>query len=154
SRPSTASHASTRWRRWRPARRGRSGRQVGLQAGREAAELAQRARLDLPDALAGDAEVAAEVLERLRRLAVEAEAARDNVAHARLERVQGLPELDRPGAVRRLALRRLRALVLDQVGVHALAVPHRRLQGHRVGDELEQLVDARRREAGLLGDLL
>ena len=52
----------------------------GTPAGRPAApgdraQLAQGARLELADALAGDAELVADLLQRLRRLAVEAEAA-------------------------------------------------------------------------------
>ena len=41
--------------------------------GRGQAELAQRARLDLPDTLARDPELRSELFERLRRIAVEAE---------------------------------------------------------------------------------
>ena len=45
-------------------------------------------------------------------------------------------------------------LVLDQVGVHALAVADRRLERDGILDELEELADALDREAGLLRDLL
>ena len=51
------------------------GAEVELERGSDRAELAQSARLELADALAGDAEVGADLLERLRGLAVEAEAA-------------------------------------------------------------------------------
>jgi RNA polymerase primary sigma factor len=60
------------------------------------AQLAQCARLDLAHALARDPELDAELLERLRLLAVEAEAAHDDVPHARLELVDDPVSLDVP----------------------------------------------------------
>ena len=60
--------------------------QVELERGSDRAKLAQSARLQLPDPLAGDAEIGADLFERLRGLAVEAEAAREHVAHARASR--------------------------------------------------------------------
>src|SRR5947207_13207421 len=49
------------------------GAKIQLQAWRDDAQLAEGARLELADALAGDAERRADFLERLRGVAVEAE---------------------------------------------------------------------------------
>src|SRR5262245_55333835 len=130
------------------------GAQVELQARRDGAELPQGARLELADALAGDAEVGADLLERLRLLAVETEAALGHVAHARVQPLERLRELGRARVLRRLLLGRGGAVVLDQVGVHRLAVADRRLEGDGVLDQVEELGDALGREPGLLRDLL
>ena len=78
-------------------------------------ELLQRVVLDLADALAGDAERAADLFERLRRAAVEAEAERDHLALAQRQRVER--ELDVLAAERELrgVERRLGRLVLHEV---------------------------------------
>ena len=55
------------------------GAEVELQRRSDRAQLAQGARLELADALAGDAEVGADLFERLRGLAVEPEAAAEHV---------------------------------------------------------------------------
>src|SRR4029079_383686 len=56
-------------------------------------ELLQRVVLDLADALACDAEGAADLLERLRRPAVQAEAQRDHLALAQRQRVERAPDV-------------------------------------------------------------
>ena len=92
---------------------------------------------------------AAELLERLRSLPVEAVAALDHVAHARLERVEGRVELAGAVALRGRLVGRGHAVILDHVGIQALAVSDRRLERDRVGDELEQAVDLLRRDPDL-----
>ena len=84
--------------------------------------------LELTHALAGATEFAAQLLERLRVLAVEAVAALEDVAHARLERVQGGFELAGAVALGGDNVRCVGVLVLDQVGDEALAVAHGRLE--------------------------
>src|SRR5205823_5382405 len=59
--------------------------QVQLEAGRGHPELAQRARLELADPLARDAELPADLFERLRLLTVEPEAEGEHVAHPRVQ---------------------------------------------------------------------
>ena len=129
------------------------GADVELQAGRDRAQLAQRARLELADALAGDAEAVADLLERVRPVALEAEPHREHVAHARVERLERLGELPGAQVRRRLLARVVGAVVLDQVRVARVAVADRRLQRHRVLDEVEEFLDALLREARLDGDL-
>ena len=75
----------------------------------------------------------AQLLERHRRLAVEPVAPLDDVAHPRLERGQGRLELARPVALGGDRVGRGRALVLDQVGVQALAVPDRASRARPAG---------------------
>src|SRR3954468_10748738 len=108
---------------WQSTKRGSTplrllGAQVEREPRSDRAQLAQGARLELADALAGDAEVGADLLERLRRLAVEAEAAVDDVAHAVVEAQERFSELDRARRLRVHRLRRRSLAVLDQVAVH------------------------------------
>ena len=124
-----------------------------LEVRRDDAQLAQRPRLELADALAGDAEAAADLLERPRLLAVEAEAEREHVAHARVQRLECRGKLGRAEVRRRRLVRLLGVGVLDQVAVEALAVAHRRLERDRILDEVEQLLDALLGETALLGEL-
>ena len=56
------------------------GAQVELEARGDRAQLAQRPRLELSHALAGNAEVGPDLFERLGRLAVEPEAARQDMS--------------------------------------------------------------------------
>src|SRR2546430_14503389 len=67
--------------------------EVELEAWSDHPQLAEGAGLELAHALAGDAEVGTDLLERLRGLAVEAEAAREHVAHPRREATQCFGEL-------------------------------------------------------------
>ena len=64
------------------ARRGRA------ELGPDRLELAQGARLELADALAGDAELGRDLLERVRTLAVEAEAKADHLAQALVQALE------------------------------------------------------------------
>ena len=76
-------------------RRLRSAAEVELEPGRDHAQLAQGARLELADALAGDAEADTDLFERLRNRAVEAEALGEDVAHARVQAVERRGQLGR-----------------------------------------------------------
>ena len=121
---------------------GCSALQVQLQPRRDRAQLAQRARLELADALPRDAEPRPHLLERLRVLAVEAEAQREHVAHARVEARQRRRELASSGALSPSARsgRRTRS-ILDQVAVARLAVADGRLEADRILDEARELLD-------------
>src|SRR5918995_2174188 len=130
------------------------GLEVELEARRDRAELPQGARLQLADALACDPELAADLLERLRLLAVEPEAKYQHALHARVQAGERPSELACAVVLRRDAGGRIGILVLDQVGVEALAVADRCLQADRVLDQLEQLVDALDGEAALGGELV
>src|SRR4051794_5211640 len=142
---------------WQSTKRGSTprrllGAQVELERRGDHAQLAQGTRLELPDALARDAKVRADLFERLRRLPIEAEAAGDDVAHSRREPQERLGEL---GGAEMLGRHRVGAVglqVLDQVAVQALAVADGSLQTDRVLDELQQRADALDRKSTLLGD--
>jgi len=68
--------------------------EVVAELGRGLPELLKRPRLELAHALAGDPELPADVLERLRVAAGQAEAALEDVAEPRLEAIERLPNLD------------------------------------------------------------
>src|SRR5215207_11180975 len=127
--------------------------EVELQPGCNRPELAERTGLELADALARDPELAADLLECLGLLAAEAEAQRQDALHARVQPGESAGELAGPEVLRGRAGGRLGLLVLDQVGVEALAVPDGRLEADRVLYELEQLVHALDGEATLGGEL-
>src|SRR5215211_5730490 len=127
--------------------------EVELQRGCDRPQLAECARLELADALARDPELAADLLERLRLFAAEAEAERQHALHARVQPGQSPGELAGTEVLRGRAGGRLGVLVLDQVGVEALAVPDGRLEADRILHELEQLVHALDGEAALDGEL-
>src|SRR3954449_5775984 len=78
-------------------------------------ELLQRVVLDLADALARDAEGAADLLERLRRAALQAEAERDDLPLAERQRMEGLLDVLSAEAELRRVERALGRLVLDEV---------------------------------------
>ena len=69
------------------------------------AQLAQRARLELADALACDAQLGTDVFERARALTVEAEAQDENTLHAGCEPLQRIRELAVPVLDRRALVR-------------------------------------------------
>src|SRR6185437_7734198 len=103
-------------------------------------ELAQRLRLDLPDALAGDGELLADLLERMVGVHADAE------AHAQYALLAGGQGRQHPGrALTQVALdRRLERdhgiLVLDEIAEMAvLLVADRRLEADRLLGDLQHL---------------
>src|SRR5207248_325928 len=78
-------------------------------------ELLQRVVLDLADPLARDAERAADLLERARLLALQAEAELDHLALALRQRVERLLDVLAAQRERGLLVGRLGRLVLDEV---------------------------------------
>src|SRR5215211_7504343 len=105
--------------------------EVELQRGCDRPQLAECVR-----------QLAADLLERLRLFAAEAEAERQHALHARVQPGQSPGELAGAEVLRGRAGGRLGVLVLDQVGVEALAVPDGRLEADRILHALEQLVPA------------
>ena len=105
--------------------------EVELERRRDDAQLAKGPRLELADPLARDAEPDADLLERLRRLALEPEAAREHVPHARVEPRERGRELRRAQPLGGLDVGLVRLRVLDQVAVEALAVADGRLEADR-----------------------
>src|SRR5439155_4177442 len=81
----------------------------------EGAKLFQRLILDLPDALAGDAERAADLVERARCLAVQPEAHLEHAAFALAEHLEGAGERLVPQRQRRLLVGKGLRLGLDEV---------------------------------------
>ena len=112
--------------------------QVELERGSDGAKLAQSPRLQLSHTFACDAEIGADFFEGLGGLAVEAEAAREHMAHARSEPLQSLRELGRAEMLSRGRVGPLGLRVLDQVAVEALAVADRGLEAHGILDELQE----------------
>src|SRR5581483_7319407 len=81
---------------------------------RQGLELLQRVVLDLADALAGDAERAAHLLERARLLALEPEPELDHLPLALRERVERAIDVLPAQRQRGLLVRRLGRVVLDE----------------------------------------
>src|SRR5207248_10364735 len=96
--------------------------EVQLEVGRDGAELAEGARLELPHALAGDAETGADLFERLRLAVLEAEPKGEHALHARVQVLERVRELDRAQPLRGRLVGLVGVDVLDEVGVEALAV--------------------------------
>src|SRR5262249_60622095 len=86
--------------------------QVVLEIGRNRAQLAQRTRLELADALARDAETGTDLFECLRGLAVETEPQREDAAQARVESQQRSRQL--------LAAELVRRRVVGTIGIDVL----------------------------------
>src|SRR5919109_4395911 len=80
----------------------------------QALELLQRVVLDLADALAGDAEGPAHLLERPRLLALESEPELDHLPLPRRERVERAVDVLAPQVERRRVEGGLRLVVLDE----------------------------------------
>src|SRR5688572_13882060 len=80
------------------------------------AQLGDRAHLDLADALPGQVELLADLVERGRLARVEPEAADDDPALTVVERGEDLLDLARQHRTGRSVERRLCATVLDEVG--------------------------------------
>ena len=117
--------------------------EVEVELGRSRSKLAQRPRLELSHALARDAELPPDLLEGLRRLARQSEPAVEDFPQPLLEAGKCFGKLDRAEIVGHSRLGTLGRLVLDQVGVHAVAFSDRGLEADRVLDELEELLDPR-----------
>src|SRR3954449_11797170 len=117
-------------------------------------ELLQRVVLDLADALARDAEGAADLLERLRRATVQAEAERDDLPLAERQRMEGLLDVLSAEAELRRVERALGRLVLDEVAeARVLLLPDRLLEADRELCHAEDLAHFLGRHLELLGDL-
>src|SRR6478735_5266748 len=117
-------------------------------------ELLQRVVLDLADALARDAERPADLLERLRRAAVQAEAERDDLALAERQRVQRLLDVLPAEAQLRRVERALGRLVLDEVAeARVLLLADRLLEADRELRHAEDLAHLLGRHLELFGDL-
>src|SRR5262249_47715837 len=118
-------------------------------------ELLERVVLDLPDALAGDAERAADLLERPRRAAVEAEAELDHLTLALGQRAERHLDVLAPERELRGVERRLGGLVLHEVAERALLLlADRLLEADRKLRHAQDLAHLLRRHLELLGDLL
>src|SRR5438093_1247821 len=120
------------------------------------AQLLLGLALDLPDALAGEPQLLADLLQRARLLAVEAKAHLD---HALLLLVQllehGPPDLLLEGALHQLQLHRGDGLLLERVPqLERPVLPHRAREREVVAGDLQQLLHLLQAERGLLGDLL
>src|SRR6266545_2914916 len=122
---------------------------------RRVPELPQRLRLDLPDPLARDLEILADLLERVVALLADAEAHPEHLLLARGERGEHLPGLLGQVHVDDRVGRRDERLVLDEVAeVAVLLLADGGLEADRLLRDLEDLADLVERQLHLLGDLL
>src|SRR3954454_12142899 len=105
-------------------------------------QLAERLRLDLADALAGDVELLADLLERARASVLEAEPQLEHPSLATRQRIEnGLDLLLQQLVGRRLG-RRERPAILDEVAeVGVLLLADRRLERDRLLRDLDDLAD-------------
>src|SRR5207253_724652 len=115
------------------------------------AQLVQRLLLELADALGSEPEAAPDLAERPGRGSVESEAHLEDAPEPRRQPGERARELREPHAFRR-GLFGTRPVVCDPVA-ERLAVRGRGVETDRVVRELEELVDALRRNAGRLGEL-
>src|SRR6185437_13319984 len=116
------------------------------------AELAERLRLDLADALAGHLEVLADLLEGVVALLADAEAHAEHLLLARRQGLEHLPRLLGEVHVDHRLGRREDALVLDEVAeMRILLLADGRLEADGLLGDLADLVE---RQLHLLGDLL
>src|SRR6185437_4590623 len=119
------------------------------------AELAERLRLDLADALAGHLEVLADLLEGVIALLADAEAHAQDLLLARRQGLEHLPRLLGEVHVDHRLGRREHALVLDEVAeMRVLLLPDRGLEADGLLGDLEDLAHLVERQLHLLGDLL
>src|SRR5437879_3539858 len=131
--------------------------QVVLQllAPRRVAKLAQRLGLDLANALAGDPEALAHLLEGSLVAVEEPEAQLEHSPLARGEGVEDVLDLGAQHRQRGGVGGRGRLLVLDEVAeVRVLLLADRGLERHRVLRDLDDLAHLLRGDPHLLGDLL
>src|SRR3954464_12328786 len=106
------------------------------------AQLAQRLGLDLPDALAGDAELAPDLLQRAEAAILQPEAELDDPALAVGQALERVADLALEELLRGQVERRGHRLVFDEVAEEGVAVlPDRGLQRHRVARHVEHLAD-------------
>src|SRR5215217_4521514 len=139
----------------RPARAACSARVAEALGLRERLELLQGVVLDLPDPLARDVERAADLLERERARAGEAEAHLDHLALALRERVERAPDVLLAEVLRRHLERRDRGLILDEVAqLGLLLVADRLLEGDGLLRHAQDVAHLARRALGLPRDLL
>src|SRR5262245_49776989 len=126
-----------------------------LLGARRVAELAQRLGLDLADALAGDGEVLANLLERVLAAVRQPEAKAQHLFLSRRQRVQHLVGLLAQAEADHALDGRAHLLVLDEVAqVAVLLLADRRLEGDRLLGDLEHLPHLVHRHFHLDGDLL
>src|SRR6266508_737463 len=119
------------------------------------AELAQRLRLDLADALAGHVELAAHLLEGAGAPVLEAEPQLEHSALARREPLEHRLDLLLEQLVRRRVARRERLVVGDEVAeVGVLLLADRRLERDGLLRDLHDLADLVGRDEHPLADLL
>src|SRR5258708_537737 len=121
---------------------------------RRMAQLAQRLRLDLPDALARDGEVLADRLERVLAGVAHADAHLDHLFLARRQRLQALIRLLLEVQVDHRVGRGHDLTILDEVAeMRILLLADRRLQRNRLLRDLQDLPDLRHGDVHALGDL-
>src|SRR5580658_7381149 len=122
---------------------------------RERLELLQRVVLDLPDALAGHVEGAADFLERVGALAGEAEAELDDLALALRQRGQSAAEVLAAQVLGGELEGRFRRLVLDEIAeLGVLLLADRLLERDGLLGHAEDVADLAGRGFELGGDLL
>src|SRR4030095_3432912 len=122
---------------------------------RRVAQLAQRLRLDLPDALPRDRETHPDLLERQVRSLPDAEAQAEHLLLARRERGQHLPGLAAEVRGDHGLRRGDGGLVLDEVTeVAVLLLTDRRLERDRLAREPQHATDLLRRQLHARADLL
>src|SRR5207245_7061684 len=78
---------------------------------------------------------------------------REDTLHAGVQQKERLGQSAAAKLLRRRLVRSFRVNVLDQVGVHALAVADRGLEADGILDEIEQFPDALLGKAALLREL-
>ncbi len=117
------------------------------------AQLGQRFRLDLADALAGNAELAANFLERARMAIFQAETQADNLALAFGQALERFRKLLLEHAERSGIGRNDSGVVFDEVAqLRIFFLADGRFQGNRFLADLLDLAHAFRRKAHFLGD--
>src|SRR5262249_26325836 len=125
-----------------------------LARARGVAKLLQRLGLDLTDALAGHAEGAADLLERVLVHAAETEAHAQDALLARGEPGERLGEMLPERALLRRLVRIDAVGRLDQLAERGIAVlADRQVERGRLLHHRERALDLRHRDAGALGDL-
>src|SRR5262245_45851119 len=118
------------------------------------AELAERLRLDLPDALARDGEALADFLERVLRAFADAKAHLDDALLARRERLEDVVRLLLEVEVDHRIGRRHDVRVWDEIPkMRIFLLPDRGLERDRLLRDLEDLADLRDRDVHALRDL-